>query len=104
MNNAITGLGSASFEGDFVFDLSGASLVEGNSWLIADVANQSFAGTFAIAGFSEDNGIWTNGLGFSFSEASGVLSYAPIPEPSSFALFGGLAALSVFGLRRRRRT
>lgn len=103
VNNKVTGLGTATFDGTFSFNLSGASLMDGNSWTIADVATQSFSSTFAVSGFTQSNDVWTNGAGLTFSEATGILSYSAIPEPSAFALLGGVAGLCVVGLRRRRR-
>lgn len=106
VNNSVTGLGTANFNGAFLFDLSGASLADGNSWTIASVASQSFGGTFSVGGgFEYDaiNDIWTNGLGFSFSETTGLLTYSVIPEPSSAAALAGLGVLGLVALRRRRR-
>lgn len=105
ITNKVTGAGTATFNGTFAFDLTGAALAEGNSWTIADAASQSFSGTFAVTGFTDadlDN-IWTNGSGLSFSELTGILSYSAIPEPSAFALIGGLVSLAAIGFRRNRR-
>jgi hypothetical protein len=104
LNNAILGTGIANLSGTFSFNLDGADLTNGNSWLIVDVdnLNETFAGTFLVSGFTESANVWTNGAGLSFSEATGILSYSAIPEPSSFALFGGLASLALISLRRRR--
>lgn len=106
VNNAILGAGIANLNGAFNFDLDGADLTDGNSWLIVDVNNltETFAGTFVVNGFIETDNVWTNGLGFSFDELTGVLSYSGgvIPEPSTFALLGGLGALGFAANRRRR--
>lgn len=103
VTNGVTGAGTANFNGTFAFDLSGASLVDGNSWTIANVTTQSFSASFAVSGFTENANIWTNGAGLTFSEATGILSYSAIPEPSSFAMLGGLSGLVAAGLRRRHR-
>ena len=44
----------------------------------------------------------TDGYTASLSNA-GVLSFAPIPEPASFAVLAGLGALGLSATRRRRR-
>lgn len=103
VTNSVSGAGTATFNGTFEFNLSGASLVDGNSWTIASVTNQSFSGTFAVSGFTENANIWTNGSGFSFSEATGILSYSSaIPEPSSIGLLGGGIAVMFAAVRRKR--
>lgn len=108
INNAILGTGTANLAGAFTFNLVGADRTDGNSWLIVDVNNlaESFAGTFVINGFTEDTNVWTNGSGFTFSEATGVLSYmataSPVPEPATAGLLAGLAALLLANGRRRR--
>ncbi len=110
VNNAVLGAGTdtaTNFAGTFNFDLSGADLTNGNSWLIVDVdnLNQSFASSFAITGFSQnpDEVTWTNGAGLTFSEVSGILSYSVIPEPSSYALFAGAGLLGFAAVRRKIR-
>lgn len=108
VNNGIIGDGvnntTTNLDGEFIFDLSGADLTDGNSWLIVDVAalNETFGGTFNIASFTEDSGIWTynSDSGLTFSEGTGMLSYT-IPEPSIYALLLGLAVVGVVYRRRR---
>lgn len=108
-SNQVRGAGSNSvtFAGGFIFDFTNVSLTEDGMWQIVDVdsLNESFTSTFFIQGFTEIDNVWTNGLGFSFSEATGVLTYTAglIPEPSAFAAFAGLGALGASALRRRRR-
>ncbi len=102
--NAIYGTGNASIDGVFNFDISGADLTPGNSWNLVTATTKTFGTNFAITGFTEVDGLWTNGNGsLQFAEATGTLtSFAPIPEPSSFAALAGLAVLG-FGATRRRR-
>lgn len=105
INNTVTGAGTANFNGSFNFDLTEADLSNGNSWTIVNVATQTFAGTFAVNGFTDadNDNIWTNGAGFSFNEATGLLTYSAIPEPSTYAvlLAGGVLGASL--LRRKPR-
>lgn len=107
VNNQITGTssGAVTLAGAFSFDLSNASLMDGNSWTIVDksgLTNTSFSATFAVSGFTESGNIWSNGAGFTFSEATGLLTYNAIPEPSVFAALAGFGALMMAGSRRRR--
>lgn len=104
VNNSISGAGGlATFDGSFNFDISGASLVDGNSWTIVNVGTflESFSGTFAVTGFTENSGVWTNG-GFTFTEATGILSYSAVPEPSTYAFFAGAGMLLLTVSRRKR--
>jgi autotransporter-associated beta strand protein len=53
--------------------------------------------------FTETNDVWTcatAGRRWTFSEATGVLSMVPIPEPSTIVLLG-VGAISLFAWRRR---
>jgi hypothetical protein len=98
VNNGVSGSGTALFDGDFTFDLSGASAAPGDSWTIASVANQTFGATFSVVGFSESADVWTSGA-YQFDESTGVLSV--VPEPTSVALIFVGVAVAVTGSRRR---
>lgn len=103
VNNQINGTTTDSviLDGTFNFDLTGASLVDGNTWTIVMASDESYGENFDIAGFTEDADVWTNGAGFTFTEASGVLAYA-IPEPTTTALLLGIG-MTFFTLGKRRR-
>jgi len=101
VNNQINGAsaGAVTLDGTFYFNLAGASLVDGNSWSIVTVSNETYGGTFAIDGFTETANVWTNGSGFTFTESTGVLTYS-VPEPSTFVfLIGGVLCFFAFGSR-----
>ena len=102
VNNFIDGTGNININGEFVFDLTGADLTVGNQWLIVNIAslNETFGGTFSIAGFTETDNIWSNGSNLSFSEATGYLSV--VPEPGAFAFLIGAASIGFVMARRRR--
>jgi autotransporter-associated beta strand protein len=98
VNGSSTGL---TFDGTFIFDLSGAELVDGNTWTVVSASSVSYSETFQVAGFTENTGIWTKD-GFSFSESTGNLVYV-VPEPSMSALILGCAVLTLVGKRRSTR-
>ena len=104
VTNSVSGAGTANFNGSFNFNLTGAALADGNSWTIVNngTLTESFAGSFAVNGFTESGNIWTNGSGLSFNEATGILTYSAIPEPSTFALLAGAAGLLLVTGRRVR--
>lgn len=104
VNTFIDGLGIANFEGDFSFDLTGASIANNNAWQIVDVTNltESFTSNFTVLGFMEAANVWTKVDGdntWSFTESTGRLTLAVVPEPGA-ALLGGLGMVIL--LRRRR--
>lgn len=82
-NNSVSGdsaLGTV-FDGQFNFDLSGASTNIGDSWVVANTANKSFGPTFSVAGFTDQlNNTWRKG-NYEFDEFTGTLSVFPVPEP-----------------------
>lgn len=98
VNNSISGTGTATFDGDFVFDLSGASSNAGDNWTIASVGSQTFGSTFGVVGFTPSGDVWASG-NYRFDEGTGVLSV--IPEPSAMVLT--LVGLALIGYCRRRR-
>lgn len=78
VSNKVTGAGSASFDGTFTLDLSGAAAANGNSWTLVDVSSNTYhAVSFSIPGFTESSNVWTKVDGnntWAFSESTGVLS------------------------------
>ncbi|MBP8606429.1 MAG: PEP-CTERM sorting domain-containing protein [Phycisphaerae bacterium] len=100
ISNSISGTGTAVFNGDFYFDLTGASFAIGDSWTIASVVSQTFGDTFTVAGFTDIDGtLWrasANGAVYEFSEATGTLSVV-IPEPATLCLL----ALGAVWMRRK---
>lgn len=107
VNNQINGVGTLMLDGDFVFDLAAAGVGLGNSWTIVTVGSlsENFGSTFTVVDFTEiSSGVWERnygGITYQFSESSGVLEVAAIPEPSTGILLA--AGLSVAALLRRSR-
>ncbi|MES2439684.1 MAG: hypothetical protein V4584_11480 [Verrucomicrobiota bacterium] len=80
VTNAITGAGTAVFNGVFNIDLSSAGTTTGDNWTLvsATTLTESYTTTFAVAGFAADAGAlgtrkWTSGS-YQFDEATGVLT------------------------------
>jgi hypothetical protein len=83
VSNGVSGTGVANFDGVFVFDLTGASATEGDTWQIVDVAGYSFGPNFSVAGFAEEiTGIWAR-RNYRFYESTGQLVYGPAILPLS---------------------
>jgi autotransporter-associated beta strand protein len=103
VNNGIVGAatGSLDLDGIFNFDLTAAGSGLTDEWTIIQavlLANTTFGSNFSVAGFTGDSGVWTSGI-YEFSQSTGLLTV--VPEPSSYALLGGLLALSWVMVRRR---
>jgi hypothetical protein len=101
VNNSVSGTGSATFNGVFSIDTSGADATFGNTWNLTTAATKTFGGTFSVAGYADlGSGIWSNGQ-FEFSTATGTLM--AIPEPATcVTLAGGVVFGAALALRRRR--
>jgi hypothetical protein len=106
VNNRLFGAGGvAALDGKFDFDLSAAGTTPDSTWQIVDNATltEAFGPTFGVNGFTDNgNDTWSrlaNGVTYTFSEATGALSVAAVPEPAALAF---LAAAPLALLRRRR--
>ncbi|MES2438122.1 MAG: PEP-CTERM sorting domain-containing protein [Verrucomicrobiota bacterium] len=104
-NISATGVGSATFEGTFVMDLTNAAAT--GSWNIVSAATITEiynSATFAVKdqlgnAWTQDNDVWTSPGGtYQFAEATGALT--SIPEPSSL-LLGAAGIVGAFARRRR---
>ncbi len=79
VNNSILGTGWGVFNGTFSFDLTGASMNPGDSWLITNVTNQTYGTTFGVGGgFSQVGSVWTDGT-YTFTPGTGILSVSQPP-------------------------
>ena len=79
VNNGVNGSGDFVIDGRFVFNLSGASTNNGDSWtVVAQSLNETIYGAnFAVDGFDGAAGTWTratNGVTYQFEQSTGVLS------------------------------
>jgi autotransporter-associated beta strand protein len=108
VNNAVLGGGTLNLNGTFFFDLTNAGTTDGDSWNIVSVGTltETYGSTFGVSStlgaFTDNVGIWSLLDGnntWTFTESTGVLGLAVIPEPSA-ALLGSLGFLAL--LRRRR--
>ncbi len=77
VNNKVTGAGTATLNGDFTLDLTGAATANGNTWTLVDATTKTFSPTFTVNGFTEAADVWTKTDGsttWTFTEATGILS------------------------------
>lgn len=98
VNNSVSGTGPATFNGIFTLDLTDAGTTVGDSWTLVNVGTltETFGASFSIAGFTENENIWTSASGtYQFAEATGVLSrISPdsdgdgLPDTWEYANFG----------------
>ena len=87
-NNRVSGTGTTTFNGRFVFDLSNASTNVGDSWTIASASSQTFGSTFSVDGFTHatsgtGSGTWdtsANGIYYEFVTSSGLLTVVAQPS------------------------
>jgi autotransporter-associated beta strand protein len=78
-NNALKGNGATSVNGQFVFDLSGASTNTNSTWtIVANTLSNSYGTNFSVSGFDGViGGNWTNttnGVNYVFAQSNSVLS------------------------------
>ena len=87
VNNRISGTGTATYNGVFHIDLMGAGIHVGDNWILTAATVQTFGETFSVAGFEDaGSGIWTTmyyGVGYRFSESTGVLTVTESFYPGS---------------------
>lgn len=113
VNNSILdqsggGFNALTLGGTFVFDRSGASIADGNAWTIVGSGFDSLAygQNFSVSGFTEETpGQWTlvdAATTWSFSESTGNLTIAVVPEPSGLLLAASSCGLLVWWRHRRR--
>lgn len=98
VNNSVSGTGPATFNGTFTIDLADAGNTVGNSWTLVNVGTltETFGAAFNVAGFTENEGIWTSASGtYQFSETTGVLTRISgdsdgdgLPDTWEYANFG----------------
>jgi fibronectin-binding autotransporter adhesin len=77
-NSALLGTGTTVVNGQFAFDLSGASTTIGHSWtIVANSLTNSYGTNFIVSGFSGSGGNWTNttnGATYVYTQSNSVLT------------------------------
>ncbi|MDI9396559.1 MAG: autotransporter-associated beta strand repeat-containing protein [Candidatus Pacebacteria bacterium] len=77
-NNSVNGTGTTTMNGQFNFDLTGASTNTNATWtIVANTLTNSYGTNFLVNGFTGAGGSWTNttnGVRYVFSQSSGTLS------------------------------
>jgi fibronectin-binding autotransporter adhesin len=77
-NNQLNGAGTASLDGQFVFNLASASTDTNSTWtIVSNSLTTTYGPNFLVTGFSGAGGNWTNttnGVNYVFAQSNGVLS------------------------------
>jgi autotransporter-associated beta strand protein len=90
--NLIGGSGAVLLDGGLAIDTTFASISDGRSWLLVDVANltETYGAGFNVPGYTESSpGVWTRVQGantWTFTEATGTLVLDINPNVSTFVL------------------
>jgi autotransporter-associated beta strand protein len=90
--NLIGGSGAILLNGGLAIDTTFASISDGRSWLLVDVANltETYGAGFNVPGYTESSpGVWTRVQGantWTFTEATGALVLDINPNVSTFVL------------------
>jgi fibronectin-binding autotransporter adhesin len=87
-NNKINGAGTASLDGQFVFNLASASTNNGDTWnIVSNSVSTTYGTNFLVTGFSGAGGSWTNttnGVDYVFSQSSGNLTVVSTSSPTPY--------------------
>jgi autotransporter-associated beta strand protein len=90
-NNSVNGTGTTTMNGQFNFDLAGASTNTNSTWtIVANTLSKSYGTNFLVNGFTNSGGTWTrgtNGVTYQFVQSTGVLSVvgsAPVSAYNSW--------------------
>ncbi|MDF7799349.1 sulfatase-like hydrolase/transferase [Pontiellaceae bacterium B1224] len=108
-NNQIAGSATVNFDGDFAFDLAGATTAVDDSWMIVDTANlsETFGDTFSVVNFTDiGNDTWVQHISgsryYAFYEATGLLTVIdglPAPDspdvPTNFSAHAGTELITL---------
>lgn len=77
-NNAVLGTGTTTMDGQFAFDLNGASTNTNATWtIVAGTLTNTYGTNFIVTGFNGASGNWTNttnGVRYIFSQSNSVLT------------------------------
>ncbi len=87
-NNKINGAGTASLDGQFIFNLASASTNNGDTWnIVSNSLTANYGTNFIVTGFSGAGGSWTNttnGVDYVFSQSSGNLTVVSTSSPTPY--------------------
>ncbi len=87
-NNKIDGPGTASLDGQFVFNVASASTNNGDTWnIVSNSLATTYNTNFLVTGFSGGGGNWTNttnGVDYVFSQSSGNLTVVSTSSPTPY--------------------